>query len=84
MAARLFGSAEGWHEQGGLPVSNTQADELAGAIEGARARLSKADWENEYRAGYDAWVEDALAQALRTMAGSPIGATECGRASGRL
>jgi predicted ATPase/class 3 adenylate cyclase len=63
LAARLIGAAEGWHQESGLPASNTQLDEIAGAIGRARARLAQAEWDHHYRAGHDAWVEDELAAA---------------------
>ncbi|MCW2830068.1 MAG: hypothetical protein JWP31_760 [Aeromicrobium sp.] len=67
MAARLIGAADGWHEANGLPRTDMQADEIAGPIHGARSRLPQADWLVEYQAGWDAWVEDELARALRVM-----------------
>jgi predicted ATPase/class 3 adenylate cyclase len=67
MAARLIGSAEGWHEVNGLPPTNTQIAEVGGAISGARARLSQADWDAEYRAGRQGLVEDEVARALTSM-----------------
>ena len=67
IAARLIGSADGWHDNSGLPRSSVQQDEIAGAIDGARARLPQADWADLYRAGYDALVEEELAHALATM-----------------
>ena len=70
-----MGSADGWHDASGLPASNTQLNEIAGAIGGARTRLPLAEWDHHYRDGYQAWVEDELVHALGAMtAASPHGA----------
>ena len=67
LAARLIGSADGWHATSGLPPSNTQLAEVAEAMGAARARLPQEEWDAEYRSGWDGWVEDELARALMLM-----------------
>ncbi|HYO33634.1 MAG TPA: tetratricopeptide repeat protein, partial [Nocardioidaceae bacterium] len=64
LAARLMGSADGWHELTGVQREDTQTALIAGAIDAARTRLPQEQWEALYQAGHDALVEDELAHAL--------------------
>lgn len=67
LAARLIGSADGWHDREGMPRLEIQAREIAGALDAARSRLGPDAWDGFHRAGRAAPVEDELARASAAM-----------------